>query len=178
MPSTLPIGTQTPKEDVRCVCPGEAMALAAPGRQVHAIPKRLRKKRKPSVRFWMGAKNDSKDKLQTYLVPLTVSLLKVGCRIESSLCHCWLREILAYCCLRELPSKASSTYSLHASAVEGVAAMIRFDSDSFPIGVDCHASQCMANTPHLFKDLKLTKVEGTRVSHQGHWNIQIQDQRK
>ena len=30
MPSTLPIGAQTPKDDVRCVRLGEAMALATP----------------------------------------------------------------------------------------------------------------------------------------------------
>ncbi len=33
------------------------------GRQVHAIPKRLRKKRKPGIRFWMGVEDNSKDKL-------------------------------------------------------------------------------------------------------------------
>jgi hypothetical protein len=31
MPSTLPIGAQTPKDDVRCVHPGKAMALATLG---------------------------------------------------------------------------------------------------------------------------------------------------
>jgi len=37
-----------------------------------------------------------------------------------------------------------------------------FDSDSFWIGVDNHASFCMANSPHLFEDLRLTK-QGTQV---------------
>jgi hypothetical protein len=103
------------------------------GRQVHAIPKRLRKKRKPGVRFWMGAEDDSKDKLRTYLVPLVVSLFKVGCYVESSLRRCRLREILAYCCLRELPSKAASTHSALASVVEDVTATIRLALTATPL---------------------------------------------
>jgi hypothetical protein len=33
---------------------------------------------------------------------------------------------------------------------------VRFDSDSYPIGVDNHASKCMANVPHLFENLHLS----------------------
>jgi hypothetical protein len=115
----------------------------------------------------MGVEDDSKDKLQTYLVPLVVSLLKVGCYVKSSLRRCQLREILAYCCLRELLSKTTSTYSALASAVKDVTATIQFDSDSFPIGIDFHASHCMANAPHLFEDLKLTKIEEVEGIKQG-----------
>jgi hypothetical protein len=32
---------------------------------------------------------------------------------------------------------------------------VRFDSYSYLIGVDNHASRCMANAPHLFEDLRL-----------------------
>jgi hypothetical protein len=35
-----------------------------------------------------------------------------------------------------------------------------FDSDSYPIGVNNHASRCMANAPHLFEDLHLNKDKG------------------
>jgi hypothetical protein len=94
------------------------------GSQVHAIPKHLRKKRKPGVRFWMGPEDDSKNKLQTYLIPFMISLIKVGCHVKYSLHHCQLRKILAYCCLRELPSKVPSTYSALVSTVEDVMAMI------------------------------------------------------
>ena len=51
-----------------------------------------------------------------------------------------------------------------SSAVHDVST-VQFDLDSFSIGVNCHASRCMANSPHLFKDLKLTKlgeVEGIK----------------
>ena len=37
-----------------------------------------------------------------------------------------------------------------------------FNSDSFRIGVYNHASICMANSPHLFEDLRLTN-QGTQV---------------
>jgi hypothetical protein len=130
----------------------------------------------------MGAGDYSKNKLHTYHVPLVVSLFKVGCFAESYLRHCQLREILAYCCLRELPSKATSTYSALASAVKCVTAMIRFDLDSFPIGVDYHASHCMANAPHLFEDLKLTKrgeVKGIKqelvIRGIGTFNFKLKD---
>ena len=37
---------------------------------------------------------------------------------------------------------------------------VRFDSNSYPIGVNSHASKWMANKPHLFKDLRLNKDNG------------------
>jgi hypothetical protein len=37
---------------------------------------------------------------------------------------------------------------------------VRFDSDSYLIGVDNHASKCMANAPHLFEDLHLDNNKG------------------
>ncbi len=37
---------------------------------------------------------------------------------------------------------------------------VRFDSDSYPIGVDSHALRCMANRAHLFEDLQLNKDKG------------------
>ena len=37
---------------------------------------------------------------------------------------------------------------------------VRFDSDSFLIGVNSHASSCMVNDTHLFEDLRLNKNNG------------------
>jgi hypothetical protein len=37
---------------------------------------------------------------------------------------------------------------------------VRFDSDSYPIGMDNHASKCMANVPHLFENLHLNNSKG------------------
>jgi hypothetical protein len=105
----------------------------------------------------MEVENNSKAKLWAYLIPLAVSLFKVGCCIKSSLHLCQLRKIMASHCLRELPSITAPTYAAPLSAINGILA-IKFDSNSYLIGVDCHASCCMANTPHLFEDLKLGEV--------------------
>ncbi len=53
-----------------------------------------------------------------------------------------------------LPSLAVSTYTALLGAINGILT-VRFDSDSYPIGIDCHASRCMVNFPHLFENLQL-----------------------
>jgi hypothetical protein len=93
-----------------------------------------------------------KTKLRTYLVPITVSILRVGCRVEGR-----LKEILASHQLRELPSISHPTFTALSSAVD-CARTIHFDSDSYPIRIDTHALHCMVNAPHLFEDLKLGDV--------------------
>jgi hypothetical protein len=67
------------------------------GRRTHSIPKHLCKKKKPSVCLWKEA--TIKSKLRTYLVPIAVSVFRVGCRVEG-----WLRELIASHRPRELPS--------------------------------------------------------------------------
>jgi hypothetical protein len=44
---------------------------------------------------------------------------------------------------------------------------IQFDSDSYPIGIDCHASRCMVNSPHLFKKLQLKQGGGVAGINSG-----------
>jgi hypothetical protein len=68
-----------------------------------------------------------------------------------------VREILASLYLSELPSISRPTYTALSSTVDCTAA-IQFDSDSYLIRIDTHASRCMADTPNLFKDLKLGDV--------------------
>ncbi len=68
------------------------------GRRTHTIPKRLREGKKPSVHLWTEATN-GKLMLRTYLVPIVVSILRVGCQVEG-----WLKNLLASHRLRELPS--------------------------------------------------------------------------
>jgi hypothetical protein len=104
--------------------------------------------------------SNSKSRFQTYLVPIAVSIYKVGCHIEGH-----VREILASCCLRELPSITGPTYTALLNAVDHISA-ICFDSDCYPIGINTHASQCIVNAPHLFEDLKLGdvgEVEGIKL---------------
>jgi hypothetical protein len=126
-------------------------------RRTHSFPKRLHEKKKPSVHFWM--EGTIKAKLPTYLVPVAVSVFKVGCCVEGR-----PRELLASHHLRELPSFPRPTFTALLSTVNRTRA-VRFDSDSYPIRIDIHASRCMVNAPHLFEDLKLGdvgKVEGIK----------------
>jgi hypothetical protein len=121
------------------------------GRRTHTIPKRLRKRKKPSVCLWMEATN-GKSMLRTYLVPIAVSNLRVGCQVEGR-----MRELLAFHHLRELPSFPQPTFTALLSAVNHTSTLC-FNFDSYPIKIDTHTSRCMVNTPHLFKDLKLRNV--------------------
>ncbi len=95
-----------------------------------------------------------KSKLGTYLIPIVVSIIKVGCHVGGR-----MREILASCHLRELLSIPRPIFTTLLSAVDRTMAVC-FDSDSYPIGIDTHALRCMVNAPHLFKDLKLGDVGG------------------
>ncbi len=59
---------------------------------------------------------------------------------------------------------------------------IRFDSNSFCIGIDTHASRCMANAPHLFENLRLSdkgKVQGINngleIKGKGTFKFKIED---
>jgi hypothetical protein len=78
-----------------------------------------------------------------------------------------VREILASCHLRELPSITRPTYTnLQLLALQGSTTAqgqpppVHFDLDLIPIGVDNHASRCMVNDPHLLEDLRLTSNRG------------------
>jgi hypothetical protein len=95
---------------------------------------------------------NSKSKLRTYLVPIEVSIFKVGCCVEGR-----MSEILASPYLRGLLSISRPTFTALSSTVNRTTA-VRFDSNSYPIGIDTHASRCMVNTLHLFEDLKLRDV--------------------
>ncbi len=67
--------------------------------------------------------------------------------------------------LRELPSISGPTFTSLSSTVDHTVA-VRFDSSSYPIGMDTHALRCTVNAPHLFDDLKLRdvgEVEGIKA---------------
>jgi hypothetical protein len=113
------------------------------GKRTHSIPKRLCEEEKPSVHF--QTEGTIKAKLLTYLVPVAVSAFNVGCCVNGQ-----LRELLASHHLRELPSFPCPTFTTLSSAVDRTRAVC-FDSNSYPIGIDTHASRCMVNAPHLFR---------------------------
>ncbi len=88
-----------------------------------------------------------KQKLPTYLVLALVASFKVGCCVEIKL-HRFLRPI----------QWAQWFLALQGTFLDDPA--VRFNSDSFSIGIDNHASRCMANAPHLFEDLHLIDNAG------------------
>ncbi len=67
------------------------------GRRTHSIPKYFHGKKKPCVH--LQTEVTIKSRLRTYLIPIEVSVFRLGCHVEG-----WLREILASHHLRELPS--------------------------------------------------------------------------
>jgi hypothetical protein len=59
---------------------------------------------------------------------------------------------------------------------------VQFDSNSYPIRINTHASRCMVNAPHLFKDLKIWdvgEVEGIKlgldIKGTGTFKLKIKD---
>ncbi len=80
--------------------------------------------------------------LWVHLFALAIAYFRVGCRVESHL-HCIFGAPL------RLTSFMSS---------KGNPDQVRFDSDSFLVCVDNHASYCMANSPQLFENLVLSEV--------------------
>jgi hypothetical protein len=147
MLSRLPNRPQTPEDDVP-----SSWCWPLQGRRTHSIPKRLHGKKNPSMQFWTKVESNGKSKLWTYLFPISVSVFKVGCPVKGR-----VRKILTSHCLKELLSITRPTYTALSSAVDRVSA-IPFDSDFYLTGIDTHASCCLVNTPHLFKDLKLGDV--------------------
>ncbi len=88
-----------------------------------------------------------KKKLPSYLVPALFAAFKVGCRVENKLRR-FLHPI----------QRAPRFLALQGALLANPA--VRFDSDLFSIGIDNHASRCMANAPHLFEDLHLINNAG------------------
>jgi hypothetical protein len=73
------------------------------------------------------------------------------------------------------------TFTTLLSAVDRTRTVC-FDSNSYPIGIDTHATRCMANAPHLFEVLKLGdmgEVEGIKsgldIKGTGMFKFKIKD---
>jgi hypothetical protein len=88
--------------------------------------------------------------LRTYLLPAAFATFKVDCHVESFIRHFSGPPIRDPTCLAH---QSKATLQLAPPPVH-------LDLDSYPIGVDNHASRCMANAPHLFKDLHLNEDKG------------------
>jgi hypothetical protein len=97
---------------------------------------------------------------------MAITSFRVGCCVELHL-HRIFNDPL---CLITLLSSS------------GDPGQVRFDSDSFPIRVDNHASYCMANSPHLVENLVLSNVgkvdginEGLEIASKGIFKFKIVD---
>jgi hypothetical protein len=109
--------------------------------------KRVKRYKTPIKRMQDRAESQT---LRTYLLPAAFASFKVGCCVELFVQRFTGPPIRDPTCLAH---QSKATLQLAPPPV-------RFDSDSYPIGVDNHASRCMANAPHLFEDLHLNKDKG------------------
>ncbi len=112
------------------------------------VPRRKSKRYKKPVR---KLQNKIKDHtLRTFPFSAAFAAFKVGCRVES-----FIRPFLGP------PIWDPNHLALQSETTLQVAPPpVRFDSDSYLIGLDNHASRCMANAPHLFEDLRLDNNKG------------------
>jgi hypothetical protein len=113
------------------------------------VQRRRVKRYKKPVRELQDKVEDQRT-LRTYLIPAAFAAFNVGCCVESFIRHFLGLPIWDPTCLA-LQSK---------TALQTAPPLVRFDSDSYLIGVDNHASRCMANALHLFKDLRLDDNKG------------------
>jgi hypothetical protein len=114
------------------------------GRACSVHQKRGKRYKKP-VR--VNQENDkTTNKMRTsYLILFLFASYKVGCCVELHFRHFWCPYSKDPCLL------ALQDATTHPGQLPPV----QFDLDLFPIGINNYVSQCMANAPHLFKDLCL-----------------------
>ncbi len=80
-------------------------------------------------------------------MPALFAAFKVGCCVEIKLRR-FLRPI----------QRAPRFLALQSASLSNPT--VRFDADLFEIGIDNHASRCVANAPYLFEDLHLINDAG------------------
>ena len=102
--------------------------------------KKIKRPKKPFVSS-TGTKGNYSKQLRTYLLPLAMASFRVGCRVEIF--------------LRRLRQPPPTLIALSSQTDTPDESYLHFDSDSYKIGVDNHASRCMVNSPHLFTELQL-----------------------
>jgi hypothetical protein len=110
-----------------------------------------------------------RDKLRAHLFALTIASLKAGCRVETSLQNlCHLHQ-----------ARFTALQGTHGDPWSN---QVRFDSDSFPIGVDNHASYCYVNSSHLLDNLILPNkssvdgiTDGLPIKGKGTFKFTIED---
>jgi hypothetical protein len=110
-----------------------------------------------------------RDRLRAHLFALTIASLKAGCCVELSLGnlhhphHAWFTAL----------------QGTHGNPWSN---QVRFDSDSFLIKVDNHASYCYVNSPHLLDNCVLSNkgsvdgmTDGQPIKGKGTFKFTIRD---
>jgi hypothetical protein len=126
----------------------------------------IHRKHRQKVRPCHEGKTKLGQTLRAHLFAMTITSFRVGYCVESHLHHIFDLPLLL-------------TALLSSSGDPG---QVRFDSNSFLIRVDNHASYCMANSPQLFKNLVLSNVgkvgginEGLEIVGKGTFKFKIAD---
>jgi hypothetical protein len=124
------------------------------------------RKHRQKVRPCCKGKTKLGQTLRAHLFAMAITSSRVGCCVELHLHRIF-----------DVP--------LHLTALlssSGDPGQVRFDSDSFPICVNNHASYCMVNSPHLFENLVLSNVgkvdginEGLEIVGKGTFKFKIAD---
>ena len=125
----------------------ELAAPRWPFRGRHPRVKFRKVKHKP-VHAWNAGDDGNKPKAKTYLWALAWIIFKVGCCVEYVIRLCLKR----WCRLLHLTKHQSIRLAFLADKGRGDP-HVRFDSDSIPVGVDNHASRCLAQDKRLFENL-------------------------
>jgi hypothetical protein len=126
----------------------------------------VRRKHRQKVRPCCKGKTKLGKMLRAHLFAMAITSFRVGCCIELHLHHIF-----------DVPLHLTALLSF-----SGDPGQVRFDSNSFPICVVNHASYCMANSHHLFKNLVLSNVgkvdvinEGLEIAGKGTFMFKIVD---
>jgi hypothetical protein len=143
---------------------------------VRYYPRKHRKKKKTRRPSKIeGQAQRKKSLMPTYLIPLALIFFKVGCCVEHSL-HCLRAALNINQCMPKIIAFAAST------TLPYQVPRIRFDTDSFIIGIDTFASITLGNHPDQFEDLRMhnnTEVEGIQgglgIKGTGTFKFHIED---
>jgi hypothetical protein len=115
---------------------------------VRYYPRKHRKKKKTRGPSKIeGHAQRKKSLMPTYLIPLALISLKVDCHVEHSLRRLWAALNINQCMPKIIAFAAFTTLPYQVPR-------IRFDTNSFVIGVDTFASITLGNHLDQFEDLR------------------------
>jgi hypothetical protein len=110
--------------------------------------KRVKRYIKPVRHLILGNNVKPTSKLQPYLLSAAIASIRVGCCVKL-----FLRRLIR-------PSPATPCFLGLMGASKDLTSMgnnqVRFNLDSYPVGINNHTLRCMVSSPNLFEDLKLS----------------------